>query len=79
MVPMTTTLSDRECEILTELALNGGTDAEIGERLGISRNTVRTYVQRLHAKTGTHTKLELAALVWRTQGMGRGLLPGAST
>ena len=63
---MTAALSPRERQVLLEIALNGGTDAEIAERLGMSRNTLRTHVQHLHAKTGTHSKLELALLVWKT-------------
>jgi two-component system vancomycin resistance associated response regulator VraR len=51
--------SDRELEILRELT-SGDTNAEIGERLGISQHTVRDYIQVMLEKTGFHSRTELA-------------------
>ena len=51
--------SEREIEILRELT-SGDTNAEIGERLGISQHTVRDYIQVMLEKTGFHSRTELA-------------------
>jgi DNA-binding CsgD family transcriptional regulator len=58
-------LTARESQVLVELALNGGTDAQIAERLGMTTNTVRTYQQHIRAKLGCHSRSELIALFWR--------------
>ncbi len=52
--------SERELEILREL-ISGDSNAEIGQRLGISANTVKYHVQNMLEKTGMHTRTELAA------------------
>lgn len=55
-------LSDREAEI-AELVVRGQTVARIAEKLGVSENTVRTHVKRVHTKLDVHSKEELANLV----------------
>ena len=54
----TVPLSDREREIVRELAL-GYTNAEIAERLYLSERTVKTYRARAVAKLGCSTRAEL--------------------
>lgn len=50
-----------ETELLILRELTGGyTDAEIGERLHISRFTVRDYVKAMREKTGFRSRTELA-------------------
>lgn len=49
----------RELEILRELT-TGDSNADIGERLGISANTVRNAIQVMMEKTGFHSRTELA-------------------
>lgn len=63
-------LTAREREVLA-LLVHGQTTAQIGERLGISVNTVRKHVQRLLEKFGTSSRLEVVALAAR-RGEGRG-------
>jgi DNA-binding NarL/FixJ family response regulator len=50
-------LTQRELDVLEYLAL-GLSRAEIADELGVSVNTVRTHLQRSHAKLGVHTRLE---------------------
>lgn len=54
-------LSERELDVLREL-ITGDSNAEIGERLGISASTVKYHVQNMLEKTGMHTRTELAAV-----------------
>ena len=53
--------SERELEILREL-ITGDSNAEIGERLGITPSTVKYHVQNMLDKTGMHTRTELAVV-----------------
>lgn len=69
---MTRALTPRESQVLVELALNGGTDAELAERLGMSTGTVRSHLGHLRAKLGVHSSKDLVAAFWRAQ---RGLRP----
>ncbi|MBI5717267.1 MAG: HD domain-containing protein [Burkholderiales bacterium] len=48
-------LSERECEVLVELA-QGRTNKEIARRLGISPKTVGHQVQSAYRKAGVHTR-----------------------
>jgi DNA-binding NarL/FixJ family response regulator len=48
-------------ERVLELAAQGLTNTEIGERLFIAESTVRFHVQKLKAKLGARTKTELVA------------------
>ena len=52
-------LTDREMEVLREMA-RGSTNNEIAEMLYLSPHTVRFYVKSMMAKTGFHTRTELA-------------------
>ena len=54
-------LSAREIGVLSWL-VRGLTNGEIGERLGISIETVRKHVASALKKTGTHTRAALVAL-----------------
>ena len=61
-------LSGREIDVL-RLVAEGLGNAEIGARLGVSENTVKTYLKRVMQKLRCHTRAEAAALAAR-----RGLL-----
>ncbi|MGN0467265.1 MAG: response regulator [Acutalibacteraceae bacterium] len=52
-------LTERELEVLRELT-SGDTNAQIGERLGMSKHTVRDYIQTMLEKTGFRSRTELA-------------------
>lgn len=54
-------LGDREKEII-RLAGSGMTNIEIGQKLLLSPNTVKSYLSRSSLKTGLHTKTAL--VVW---------------
>ena len=55
-------LSDRQT-LLVGLALDDLSECEMGERLGISHNTVRTHMRRLYAKLGVAGRSQLLLLV----------------
>ena len=57
-------LTPREHQVLT-LLTEGATSERIAERLGISRNTVRTHIQNIRTKLGVNTRLEAAAVAMR--------------
>jgi len=57
-------LTERECDVL-QLLSEGAASATIADRLGISRNTVRTHVQSVLGKLGVHSRLEAAAFAVR--------------
>ena len=57
-------LTDRELEILQAFA-NGQSQVEIGERLAVKPNTVRTHVDHILRKLGVHSKLEAVAFALR--------------
>ena len=75
-------LSDRQTQ-LVGLALDDLSECEMGDRLGISHNTVRTYMRRLYAKLGVAGRSQLLLLVaanslrWRCRrcAEGRGACP----
>ncbi|MFI0939395.1 response regulator transcription factor [Streptomyces sp. NPDC021020] len=52
------TLSDREREVLVELA-SGSTYAAIARRMQLSPHTVDSYLRRIRAKTGAHNRVQL--------------------
>jgi DNA-binding NarL/FixJ family response regulator len=54
-------LSEREREILG-LICSGQSDAEMGETLHLSRNTIRNHVASLYAKIGVNRRA--AAVIW---------------
>jgi DNA-binding CsgD family transcriptional regulator len=55
------TLTERERDVL-RLISAGLTDKVIAERLFISANTVRSYLERIREKTGLHRRSELTRL-----------------
>jgi two-component system, NarL family, nitrate/nitrite response regulator NarL len=57
-------LSDRELEVVHSLA-EGLTNREIGERLGLSRHTVKNYLFRVFDKVGVSSRMELLHLTMR--------------
>ncbi|MCI8424642.1 MAG: helix-turn-helix transcriptional regulator [Adlercreutzia sp.] len=58
-------LTAREAEVL-RLVAEGKTPLQIEQSLFISRNTVKSHLKHIYAKTGTHSREELGALVERT-------------
>ncbi|HTP18475.1 MAG TPA: LuxR C-terminal-related transcriptional regulator [Solirubrobacteraceae bacterium] len=48
-------------ERIVELAAQGLTNPQIGERMFISRGTVKTHLEHIYAKLGLHSRTELAA------------------
>jgi len=59
-------LTAREKDILS-LLVGGLTGPEIALKLSISRNTVRTHVQRILTKLGVHSRLEAVAFAVKHQ------------
>ncbi|MER5261738.1 response regulator transcription factor [Actinosynnema sp. NPDC002837] len=57
-------LTVREREALLLMA-EGASTEEIGERMGVARNTVRNHVQRVLEKLGARSKLEAVAIARR--------------
>ncbi len=57
-------LTPRELEVLRALT-EGLASPEIGERLGITPNTLRTHVQNIMGKLHVHSKLEAVAFALR--------------
>ena len=55
--------SPREYQIVRGV-FDGKSDAAIASQLGISRNTVRTYVTRLYHKVGVRDRCELLRCVF---------------
>jgi DNA-binding NarL/FixJ family response regulator len=53
-------LTRREYEILRHVAI-GETNPEIARALGLTRNTVKTYLQRTLEKLGAHNRVEALA------------------
>ena len=51
-------LARRELEVL-QCLVGDQHEADIAATLGLSRHTVRTYLERLRAKTGAHTRVQL--------------------
>ena len=62
-------LTDRERDVLVLVAA-GATNSEIGERLGITNPTVKTYVGRLLAKLNARDRVHLVILAYEA-----GLVP----
>lgn len=67
--PLVTELTPRELEVL-QLLSQGLAARAIAERLGVSRNTVRTQVQSILTKFQVHSRLEAVAF-----GIRCGLIP----
>jgi DNA-binding NarL/FixJ family response regulator len=60
-------LSEREADVVHWLA-QGLTNREIGERLGLSRHTVKNYLFRIFDKIGVSSRMELLYLTLRQPG-----------
>jgi DNA-binding CsgD family transcriptional regulator len=58
-----------EHKVLLQL-VNGLTDPEIGERLFVTRETVKTHLRRMNQRFGTHNRLQLVQYAQR-----EGLIP----
>jgi DNA-binding NarL/FixJ family response regulator len=54
-------LTGRECEVLA-LMVEGLNNAEIAQRLSVSRSTVKTHISNILAKLGVSNRIEAAAL-----------------
>jgi len=63
---MSAALATPQQERVLELAAQGLTNGEIGERLFISESTVRFHLQKLKSKFGARTKTELIAKAIRS-------------
>lgn len=59
------TLSAREAEVVRRVA-RGESNKQIAKRLGLSQNTVKTYLRRAYRKLGCQTRSAAAALVARS-------------
>jgi len=55
---MLSRLTLRDVEILRLIA-EGLTNREVGERLCLSENTVKTYIQELYQKLDAHSRIEV--------------------
>ncbi len=51
---------------VASLMVEGYTDREISDRLGLKFNSVRTYARRIYAQTGARNRVELARLAARS-------------
>lgn len=60
-------LSPRETDVVSMLAGGNGVPA-VAEKLGVSENTVKTYVRRIFAKTAVHARQELIDLLDEFEG-----------
>jgi DNA-binding CsgD family transcriptional regulator len=54
-------LTKREQSVLDQV-INGKGDRQISEELGLSYETVRSYVKEIRRKLGVKTKVELVAM-----------------
>jgi DNA-binding NarL/FixJ family response regulator len=52
-------LTERELDVLRGIA-DGLTNAQIGQRIDVSYETVKTYINRLRTKLGVRTKTAIA-------------------
>lgn len=57
-------LSEAELVALKELAAHGGSNGEIGKRIGLTADTVKTHLRRVNIKLGAASRTEavLAAI-----------------
>ena len=64
-------LSKRELEVVQSVA-EGLTNREIGDRLGLSKHTVKNYLLRIFDKVGVSNRMELLFFTLSTQGSNGG-------
>lgn len=62
-----TALTPRERELVLWLA-DGGSTKEIAAQMGLTKQTVNTYLKRIYAKVGVHSRVELLARFVATPG-----------
>ena len=60
-------MSSRQ-EAIVQLIATGLSDKQIANRLGVSRHTVRTHLDRLYVKHGFHNRAELLTAWLRSAG-----------
>lgn len=58
-------LTRRQLDAVSELALDGARDAVIAERLGITTYTAKCHIRDALARTGFHSRAELAVALLR--------------
>ncbi|TDD90600.1 response regulator transcription factor [Saccharopolyspora karakumensis] len=63
-------LSAREGEV-AQLVATGATNAEIAEQLFLSVGTVKTHLSSIQSKLDVRNRVEIAAWVWQSKGVGR--------
>ena len=61
--------TSRRQQQIVSLIADGLTDKEIGQQLGISTHTVRTYIERLFHQLGCRTRTR-AVVMWFELGRG---------
>lgn len=54
-----------EVRVLAELTRDGAANADIGKRLHMSLDTVKTHLKKIGDKTGIHTRTALVAAIYR--------------
>ena len=59
-------LTPRELQVLGALA-DGASTSEIGTRLQLSTNTVRSYIKTILSKLGVHSRLEAVTLLMKAE------------
>jgi DNA-binding NarL/FixJ family response regulator len=64
-------LTGREAQVLRLVAL-GGSNRDVGTRLGLSERTVQKHLERAFRKLGVATRSEAAARAWEMAALGTG-------
>ena len=59
-------LTQRELQVLRAIA-DGASTSEIGTRLRLSTNTVRSYIKTILSKLGVHSRLEAVTLLMKAE------------
>lgn len=59
-------LTPRELQVLSAIA-DGASTSEIGTRLQLSKNTVRSYIKTILSKLGVHSRLEAVTLLMKAE------------
>lgn len=55
----------REYDVATELLRNGAANRDIGKKLSMSEDTVKTHMKNILRRTGAHTRTDLVVAVFR--------------